>query len=69
MAAFYHDNTRRRQFAERVGQNGPVSGPERCLIDLLEWSPGNDLFYWLRKNTPRFSALTRFQGILVSKLV
>jgi hypothetical protein len=40
MAAFYHDSSRKNIFAERAKQLGPLSGPEMCQIDLLEWSPG-----------------------------
>ena len=40
MAAFYHDSSRKSVFADRARQRGPVSGPETCQIDLLEWSPG-----------------------------
>ena len=40
MAAFYHDSSRKSVFADRARQRGPVSGPEMCQIDLLEWSPG-----------------------------
>ena len=44
MAALYHDDTRKREFADRARQLGPVSGPELCAIDLLEWSPGISLY-------------------------
>lgn len=40
MMAFYHDSSRKSVFAERARQLGPLSGPEMCPIDLLEWSPG-----------------------------
>ena len=40
MAAFYHDSSRKSVFAERTIQRGSLSGPEKCLVDLLEWSPG-----------------------------
>ncbi len=40
MAAFYHDSSRLSIFDERARQRGPLSGPEMCKIDLLEWSPG-----------------------------
>lgn len=40
MATFYHDSSRKSVFAERARQFGPISGPETCQVDLLEWSPG-----------------------------
>lgn len=40
MATFYHDSSRKSIFAERATQFGPISGPETCQVDLLEWSPG-----------------------------
>ena len=43
MAAFYHDSSRRGVFADRARQRGPVSEPEKCQIDLLEWSPGTSV--------------------------
>ena len=43
MAAFYRDDSRRKIFAERARQFGPVNGPEMCQTDLLEWSPGTQL--------------------------
>ena len=39
MAAFYHDSSRKSVFAERARGFGPI-GPEKCQVDLLEWSPG-----------------------------
>ena len=46
MAAFYHDGTRRSIFAERARQFGPINGPEKCQIDLLEWCPGTSCLYF-----------------------
>ena len=40
MAAFYHDSSRKSVFADLARQYSPISGPEMCQIDLLEWSPG-----------------------------
>lgn len=40
MANFYQDASRYRLFAERGRERGPLSGPEMCQVDLLEWSPG-----------------------------
>ena len=42
MASFYHDGSRRSIFAERARQFRPINGPEKCQIDLLEWSPGTN---------------------------
>ena len=39
MAAFYHDGSRRSIFAEHARHLGPINGPEKGQIDLLEWSP------------------------------
>ena len=41
--AFYHDSSRKSVFAERARQFGPLSGPESCQVDLLEWSPGTSV--------------------------
>lgn len=40
MADFYQDASRHRLFAEHAQERGPLSGPEMCQVDLLEWSPG-----------------------------
>jgi len=40
MANFYHDSSRRDVFAGRARSLAPLSGPEMCQIDLLEWIPG-----------------------------
>lgn len=42
MATMYHDSSRRDDFARRAKSLGPLSGPETCEVDLLEWSPGID---------------------------
>lgn len=44
MTAFYHDSSRKSLFTERSRQLGPLSGPEVCQVDLLEWSPGIGVF-------------------------
>ena len=40
MAALYDDSSRKRLFVDRARQWGPLSGPEICPVDVLEWSPG-----------------------------
>lgn len=40
MAAFYHDSSRNSLFAERARHSGPFMEPQKCRVDLLEWSPG-----------------------------
>ena len=40
MADFYHDRSRQAIFDECAKYFNPGSGPARCEIELLEWSPG-----------------------------
>lgn len=40
MESFYHDSSRKTEFDRRARCLGPLSGPERCQVDVLEWSPG-----------------------------
>ena len=42
MTALYHDSSRKSLFTERVRRSGPISGPENCQVDLLEWYPGTN---------------------------
>ena len=44
MATFYEDSTRRVVFDERARRFAPLDGPEKCQVDLLEWSAGTNYF-------------------------
>lgn len=65
MAAFYHDSSRKSVFAERASGFGPI-GPEKCQVDLLEWSPGMNLSTSqtadVAKLWARLPLLTRLSG-------
>lgn len=61
MAAFYHNGSRRSIFAEHARQFGPISEPEMCQIDLLEWSPGTLFHVNIGRYAP-FAILTCLTG-------
>ena len=65
MAAFYHDGSRRSIFAEHARQFGPINGPEKCQIDLLEWSPATHhsfLYLSASMNFASFAIVTCLTG-------
>lgn len=44
MASFFHDESRLSEFARRAQERSerehrPLSGPEVCEVDVLEWPP------------------------------
>ena len=64
MAAFYHDSSRKSIFAERARRYGPLSGPEMCQIDLLEWSPGIIVFPYHEVNVVKIRSVPCAQSRL-----
>lgn len=50
MASFFHDESRLNEFARRAQeqseqQHKALSGPDACLVDVLEWPPSKYAFF------------------------